>query len=781
MKDILTPVFGAGALSLMVFHHLDLYHGIFFSFIVLGFGLTLIFYVLGWYRWSYVCIVLSLVLLLTLVFLKEKHDFKILSQQLIPQNQYISIEGMLLDYPEVKKDHSSIILKTRILEYNRKRIPREFNIRIRVKGELLHLSRGDAIAIQAKVFPNHFNQNFYPSPFKNYVLYNNLHFKGYCKSDQLVRLVEKSNWVWRTIGTWRSSVRQVIEKKLMNKNGDLDRKGVFLEAILIGERGRMTESQKDSLLSSGIFHLFAISGAHIGIIAVLSLVFLKLLGISLRNRIIITLMVLILFLALSGFKISALRAVIMAIFILTARLFHFNIHIFSIVSLSGLFILFTNPVEILDPGFILTYILTMAIIIGREIFIPFLKHIPRYVRELISANFTASLVSLPLSLYFFKRYSFAGFFAGLVLLPLTTVIIGFGMVMLMVAPFSTTLATGILQINLIPLNLFFAVVDLFSQTINLTIFSASPSFFWLCLILFLFYSLRFQKKFRFQKVLLFIFFLGSLIVISVPQPIYNPAHLEVYFLDVGQGDSQLVVFPGGESLLIDGGGSYYSDFKVGRHLVLPFILEKRIKIKWIAVSHFHPDHCRGIVEIINIVNPDELWISTESKRDVCFKSLMESLNKSINVKRLAAPFIKTIAGCEIKFLSPDKFSITDFTHNNHSQVIKISDGFHSFLFTGDIEMPVESFLVRARCDELKSTVLKIPHHGSKTSSTSDFLGCVDPEVAVFSFAKNNRFHFPHQSVLKKLKIHRIRWLSTATRGGIKIISIPQGLQIEVSK
>jgi competence protein ComEC len=262
---------------------------------------------------------------------------------------------------------------------------------------------------------------------------------------------------------------------------------------------------------------------------------------------------------------------------------------------------------------------------------------------------------------------------------------------------------------------------------------------------------------------------------------YEPGNLEVFYLDVGQGDSEVVVFPCGDALLIDGGGTYYSDFQVGQKIVLPFILQKKIKIKWVAVSHFHPDHVRGIIEIINIIKPEELWISSEAREDYFYNRLIQSIPGSVQIKKLRAPFNNRIGNCNVEFLYPQQFIIGSRSHNNHSQVIKISDPHHSFLFTGDIEKEVESHLAEMGCSKLRATVIKVPHHGSRTSSTLEFLTCVDPELAIFSYAQNNRFNFPHEGVIQNYKGQNIKHLSTARSGGIKIVSLPNSIKIETSR
>lgn len=781
MKNIFTPIFLTVLSALFLFNNLDVFCEVLHPLFISSFMLALLFFVIKKYKITYLFIIISFSFLLSLKFLEDKSDFIKTCELDIPETQYISIYGKLRDFPEIKKEHSIINLKVKFIEYNKIRKFLSFNIRIKVKGDLRNIYRGDFINIETKIFKNRFNENFYKNPFRNYVLIKKNHFNGYCKSELMVTPEKRANLFWRSVGKWRNSIREAIERKYLEKNGELNRKGVFLEAILIGDRGKLGDLQKERLLSSGVYHLFAISGAHIGVIAIFCLIFLRFLGFRYKKRYIITAIFLVLFLVLSGFKISAQRAVFMAILIFIANISYFNLNIFNIISFSGLVILFLNPAEFLDPGYILTYVLTASIVIGRDIFLKFFSKFHKYFRELLSANLSASLISFPLSLFFFKRYSFAGFFAGLILLPLTGAIIAIGIFLIFFAPVSSFISNILLVIDNVLLNIFSLIVDLFSKYINLSIFRASPSFIFVVIILISFVFLSIKSRFKFQKIIFTFIFLFVSIFILLNISYYKPAHLETYFLDVGQGDSELIVFPTGDSLLIDGGGSYYSNFEVGKNLVLPFLLQKRIRVKWVAISHYHPDHFNGIIEIINIIKPEELWISSEAKKDLNYIKFIKSLSKSIKIKRVNSPFVKMIGNCKIEFIFPKRFIKSNFTQNNHSQVIKISDRNHSFLFTGDIEKEVEGYLKNNDCKRLKSDVLKVPHHGSKTSSTQGFLDCVKPNIAVFSYAFNNRFNFPHNNVIRNYKDKNIKLISTAQKGGIKIVSLPTHMSIETSK
>jgi competence protein ComEC len=820
LKNIFSPIFLTSLLLLAGAHYLDItnYHT-FQPFVLIIFLLSLVLYGLKKFKTSYGLIVLSIGLLLTAQFIKEKDDYYELKRFPVPLDRYISLEGKLKSFPEINQDHSVIILETRCLEYGRRKFFMTLNTRIRVNGNLKDFYRGDTIALSARVYPTTLNKNFFPNPMENYLLARKYHFNGFCKSPRLVSSIKKTSLFWRAIGAWRNKIREAIER-----NG-VDKKGVFLLAILIGERGKLTEDQENRLIDAGVFHILAISGSHIVIIAMFCLNVLKFFSVPFKQRHIITIVFLIIFLALSGFVISAERAVLMAIFIFIARILYLDIDIYNIISFCGLVLLARNPGEFLDAGYILTFTLAAAIIMGRQVFLPLFHRLrmfigrrriqpgkefalevvkksngmdeenhgffgkllqrirhraPFVIGEFLSANFSASLMALPLSLFLFKQYSFAGFISGLLLIPLTFLIASLGILLVPLAPLFPFLAKVVLIILDIPLRVFFHIVDFFSDTINLSIYRASPSIFLVLLILIAFFLLSISQE-KIQKIILSSMLLLLLVFISVPLFFYSPGNLEVFFLDVGQGDCHLVVFPGGDALLIDGGGSYYSDFQVGLNIVLPFILEKRINIKWMAVSHFHPDHAYGTAEIISIIKPGELWISSETPDELGYQKLFQAVPSSTRVKKIVAPFSKKIGDCTIEFLYPDRVIRENYSLNNHSQVIKISDRYHSFLFPGDIEKGVEAGLKENVGSSLRSTVIKVPHHGSTSSSSPGFVECVDPRFAIFSCALNNRFGFPHRKVLDTYQKQGVKYLSTGRSGGIRLISLPKGIEIETSK
>jgi competence protein ComEC len=780
MRDIFTPIFLSVLAALFFVDAAAVNPFIFRPLALVVFVFFLILFCFKKYRPAYAALVFALVLLLSGFFLKQKDAFERECEVDLPVDSYITIRGTLLAYPEIGNDSSRLLLRAQSFQWPGQKIKRTLNVRIQCRGDCRGLDRGDRVEVAARIQPRHLNKNFYANPYEKHLLYNKIHLTGYSKSAQLLQVTARANVFWRLIGAWRERIRQAIEARYL-QGGRLLPPGVFLEATILGDRARLEVSTQEELIGSGVFHLLAISGANIGMLALFSLLVCRWLRLSLKIRYAATSILLLLFLTLSGFDISARRAVLMALLLFAAKVCFMDVRLSNIISFCGLLLLFFNPAQFLDPGYILTFSLTAALLIGRRIFLPLLKRLPRYAAELLTANFSASILALPLSLYFFQRYSFSGFFSGILLVPLAGAVTVCGALLLLLAPLPLGAAQPVLLPAGIFLAAFFKISRWFFDHLALNIFRPAPPLLLLALIGLLFYSISLEKvKVKF-KFLLGLFSLGLFVFVSLPPKPYRPGQMEVYFLDVGHGDSQVAVFPGGNALLIDGGGAGFSDFQIGRRLVLPFLLQKGIRVRWAAVTHYHPDHVRGMSEIIAILAPEELWLSSAAVDDEYYLQLLAAKPKKTSVRKIRRGFVKNIDGCSVSCLSPPEFIHAAQTGNDHSMVLSVSDGRTVFLLSGDIEKPVEAELSDSFGPALASEVLKVPHHGSRTSSSARFLGFVNPRVAVISAPAYSSYGFPHAEVLKRLKQRGIRWLSTARRGGIKIASSPEGLEIEVSK
>jgi competence protein ComEC len=780
MRDIFSPVFLLALSALFLVQDAGPAPVVFRPLALAFFALFLALFFLKKYRPAYACVTLALVLLLCGAFLSQKSAFADERDIRFPADQYLTIRGTLSAFPELGNGRSLLRLAARGFAWPGHHVQRRLNVQVAVNGDCRSLNRGDRVEIAARVDPRRPNLNFFPSPYENYLLSRGIHLSAFSKSAQLVQVKARANIFWRAIGAWRERIRRKIEERYL-EGGMLRPPGVFLEATILGDRGRLENDEQEMLIGSGVFHLLAISGANIGMLALISLLACRWLRFSLKTRTALTSLLLLLFLTVSGFDISAVRAVLMALLLFAGRVWFMDVELSNIISFSGLLLLAVNPAQFLDPGFILTFSLTAAILLGRRLFLPLLRRLPRWAAELLAANFSASLLALPLSLFFFQRYAFSGFLTGLLLAPLAAAVTVCGALLL----FLVFLPFGAAALAMAPagisLDLFFRISGWFYDHLSLSVFRPSPPWPLLAVIGFLFYNLsREQLKLR-RRAAPALLLAAVLCYVSFPPAPYRPGRLEIYFLDVGHGDAQLAVFPGGDALLVDGGGASYSDFQVGRRLVLPFLLQKRIRVRWAAVTHYHPDHARGLAEILAIVKPDELWISSAAAADNYYLHLLAAKPKRTLLKKIQRGMVLRSGACEVACLSPPRFIQAAKSDNNHSMVLRLSDGHSSFLLAGDIEREIESDLVADFGPGLASSVLKIPHHGSRTSSSAPFLDRVHPQVAVISCPLFSGFGFPHREVVERLQRRGIRWLSTARRGGVMIASIPLGLEIEVSK
>lgn len=242
--------------------------------------------------------------------------------------------------------------------------------------------------------------------------------------------------------------------------------------------------------------------------------------------------------------------------------------------------------------------------------------------------------------------------------------------------------------------------------------------------------------------------------------------LSIHFIDVGQGDSILIVTPQGKSILIDGGEISEGD-KVASYL-------RRNKIKKIDImvgTHPHSDHIGGLIEVMNRFKVDKLFLPNKIHTTITYEKFLETA--STQGLKITTPISGTSLSLEeditLHFLSPLRDYGDDL--NLWSIVLKLDYKNQSFLFTGDVEATGELDIINAyEKDFLTSNVLKVAHHGSNTSSTQEFLDIVKPQVAIISCGKNNAYSHPHQEVIDRLISSNIAIYRTDYQGTVLIKS-----------
>ncbi|PYT00466.1 MAG: hypothetical protein DMF63_07825 [Acidobacteria bacterium] len=263
--------------------------------------------------------------------------------------------------------------------------------------------------------------------------------------------------------------------------------------------------------------------------------------------------------------------------------------------------------------------------------------------------------------------------------------------------------------------------------------------------------------------------LGMIIILhplSAPGP---DGKLRIHFLDVGQGDSALVVFPDGETMLIDGGGKpdlraaddgsgFFPDTpRIGEAVVSEFLWEQGYsRIDYLVATHADADHMQGLSDVAKNFHINEVLVGSTPSGDPEYDDLMRvAAQHQIPVKATHRGDKFSIAGVTLNILNP-RTNADSGSANNSSVVLKIEYGLKSFLMTGDIEKGSEQNLVDGGCEGLDVDVVKVPHHGSRTSSTDAFVKCTQPLISIISVGRRSRFGHPHAEVVE-------RWLSAGAK------------------
>ena len=249
--------------------------------------------------------------------------------------------------------------------------------------------------------------------------------------------------------------------------------------------------------------------------------------------------------------------------------------------------------------------------------------------------------------------------------------------------------------------------------------------------------------------------------------------LEINFLDVGQGDSCFIVTPHNKTILVDGGGSTSSSFDVGKDTLIPYILDRGYtKIDYIFISHFDQDHVGGILTVLQELRVGKIYISKQGENSQNYEKFLEIVSeKKLDVQVIKAGDKILIDNLSFNILWPTEKQISENILNNNAIVMKLYYKNFSMLFTGDIEEPAEKAILNTYKNKLEifqSTILKVAHHGSKSSSTQEFLDVVKPKIALIGVGENNLFGHPNAHVIERLEECDIKVFRTDESGEINV-------------
>lgn len=418
------------------------------------------------------------------------------------------------------------------------------------------------------------------------------------------------------------------------------------------------------------------------------------------------------------------------------------------------------------------------------------------VWELLVITFVLQIAMLPLMARDFHRVSLNAPLVNLAAVPLTCVIVPLGFLTLgsavLFPALSKLLAAPLAWLTLLMLRIiqWFAHFPRWSYRIPGPPAWVAILFFAACLLLAIILQPSSQEwKWKSKAVGAVLIATATVIAIFPFSPQWAKGKLEVTILDVGQGDSLFVVSPQGKTLLIDGGGAFtgfpgreeQSGPDPGEDAVSEYLWWRGYqKLDIVALTHAHQDHIGGLTAILNNFQVGQLWIGREVSSAALANLEQLAREKKIMIVHEIKGNRFSWDGVEAQFLWPEisPEEIGPSAKNNDSLVLRLQYGDRSVMLPGDAEKQAESAMLAENNEErLRSDALKIGHHGSKNSTTADFLAAVHPQIAVISAGEDNPYGHPSPEVLERLTASAIRVLRTDRNGAVHMLTDGQRLEV----
>lgn len=679
----------------------------------------------------------------------------------ILENKYskisdMPIKEMVTIISDIQEKEYKKVCTAKIVRNNKKIL-----INIKMSQDIPSIKYGDSLYIEGE-----FKQ---PEEARNYKGYN---YKQYLKTKKIIGTVEleKAKILKSSNGSFIHNIQKYIRDTI---NGTLtDEEGNLLLAILLGDKDKLSEDIQESFKTSNLSHMLAVSGAHVSYIILGLTYVLQNSIIGKKNGKIVCIIFLLVFMAITNFTPSVTRACIMAILTLFSSIIYRKSDVYTNISVAALITLIFNPYSLLDLGFQLSYGGTIGIII-------FIKRIQEkksnskvinYIKQMALVSIYANIIIIPIMMYHFNTVSFTFIISNIMASPILGIIVITGFLFI-IASITVKPLTRLIAIFIKPiLSILIKISQICSKLPFSNILVVTPYMFnvisYYAIILYCIKSKK-NNKCKIIICLLIVLILINFIIYIFPQK------LRIFFIDVGQGDSTLIITPDKKTVLIDGGGS--DSFDVGEKVLLPYLLDRRIlKIDYVLISHFDTDHCGGILTIMEKVKVKNIIISEQAEHSENyerFKKLMiHKKIRLIEVKK--GDKIKIGRYSEFKILFPTSRLLSENPLNNNSIVAQFNYNNFKMLFTGDIEKLAEQQILKTEKAEIRADILKVAHHGSKTSSIPEFIKAVRPKIALIGVGKNNTFGHPNQQTIKNLENIKCRIYRTDLQGEI-IIKIDQ--------